>query len=409
MNLRKGIAFAIGAMSILALPLTEEYQIPHVRGVTFGVIAVFFGLVVLGGARLRRMPVTLVCCVLFVAWVGVGVVYTRAPEYGLSKFILVASYYAVLGITIYQALAITDGATFMLRGLWSGGIALTLVAFITFGNPLTILTDATRYFRLHFGEEGNPISLARYLSVLILLSVWMFWGERKKLLPALAIGPVVVVAALYMVMTGSKGPLLALAAGLACGVWIYARNRMVAVLWSILLLIGVGGGFALVLPDHFVSQRFVERLSDLSLRLPVYQRTIDAIATDGSMSFVVGHGTGDFGYFLLRRDEPMYPHNILLEIMYENGLIGLCLFLAFAIPPIAAALTSKAGGLAKQRRYELAAFGGLFVMALMNAQATADIAGNSFIPMFGAGLIAVLDKYRSDHRKSPRTTVFQDK
>ncbi|PMG94225.1 hypothetical protein BCU79_12095 [Vibrio breoganii] len=44
-----------------------------------------------------------------------------------------------------------------------------------------------------------------------------------------------------------------------------------------------------------------------------------------------GYGFGSYGSVVFQDDSRLYPHNILIEIFFELGLIGLCLFLLFLL------------------------------------------------------------------------------
>jgi len=45
-------------------------------------------------------------------------------------------------------------------------------------------------------------------------------------------------------------------------------------------------------------------------------------------NYIIGEGTGNFGFLFYGSDVQAYPHNIFVELFYENGVIGLLLFLS---------------------------------------------------------------------------------
>ena len=49
---------------------------------------------------------------------------------------------------------------------------------------------------------------------------------------------------------------------------------------------------------------------------------------------IIGGGTGQFGFLWFGYDRAMYPHNFLLELLCENGLIGLLLIVIWIITTI---------------------------------------------------------------------------
>ena len=106
-----------------------------------------------------------------------------------------------------------------------------------------------------------------------------------------------------------------------------------------------------------------------------------------------GLGTGGFPSLFHLPDDRYYPHNIFLEIVLENGLIGLALFLGF--------LTVVFGRWRGWKRYlrarpdSLAAsegtalhrtVGAIFLFALINAQFSGDIWVNEWV-WVAAGMV----------------------
>ena len=51
--------------------------------------------------------------------------------------------------------------------------------------------------------------------------------------------------------------------------------------------------------------------------------------SENPKNFILGYGLGSLSYEYRKIDERMYPHNMFLEILFELGLIGLILILAF--------------------------------------------------------------------------------
>jgi O-antigen ligase len=99
---------------------------------------------------------------------------------------------------------------------------------------------------------------------------------------------------------------------------------------------------------------------------------------------LVGHGTGDYGYFASGHDERAYPHNVLLEVAYENGLIGVVLLVAALSCPLMAVLRTAQHQLEYQHRMLLAGLSAAYVSSVINAQFSGDLGANLLIGMFGA-------------------------
>ena len=92
-------------------------------------------------------------------------------------------------------------------------------------------------------------------------------------------------------------------------------------------------------------------------------------------SLILGKGTGNFGYLITSQDVKQYPHNIFVEILYENGLLGLLFFLFLLIKAL----------FRNKREYFISTNSYLIITVyyfLLNAQVTGDFDVNSALFVF---------------------------
>lgn len=105
---------------------------------------------------------------------------------------------------------------------------------------------------------------------------------------------------------------------------------------KIFYLIPVVVGIVVFLFDrisYFINSGFLRFLSlfDLandnptSVRLEHYNFAIDHILSS-PLTFLFGEGIGSYGITLNGTDNIEYPHNIILEVWFELGLVGVILF-----------------------------------------------------------------------------------
>jgi len=103
--------------------------------------------------------------------------------------------------------------------------------------------------------------------------------------------------------------------------------RTLAMLW--ILVIGSGGlyGLSSLIDSTLLAQRFGELFEggDASMRLFLFGSAIDLFLTDmGTVLF--GAGINSFPVAIGRSGAGWYPHNIVLELLAEYGLVGCLLF-----------------------------------------------------------------------------------
>ncbi|HWF62583.1 MAG TPA: O-antigen ligase family protein [Nitrospira sp.] len=392
------LAFATGMFVQLSMPLTDLYEVPNVRGVFFGLILGIFAFRFLSGESLRTGGALLISYLVLSLVLALGITYSRAPVYGTAKVILVCSYFWLLGTVIYNLVDdVTIGKAF-LTGLFVGGLLLIGVVVIEFGNPMQLFRNTNRFFRLRFGDDGNPIMLGRHLALAITI-IATFVAVRRRWKDLVWSIPVGLLTLVYLVATGSKGPLLALALCFVVTALLMMRGVMGRLSLSILLVglfsvIGVVG--VEFLPKGFIEERFTEKVQNLSLRMPAYQDVMRTLLESDATQMLVGHGTGDYGYFALGHDERAYPHNVLLEVAYENGLIGIGLLVAALSCPLVAVIRAAQHQLEYQHRMLLAGLSAAYISSIINAQFTGDLGANLLIGMFGAATASMSNLRVSD-------------
>jgi len=194
----------------------------------------------------------------------------------------------------------------------------------------------------------------------------------------LAVILVLLVAAL--VYARGRGPLLSIVGVLSASLlfirWIPWRRRLIAV--ALLMSVLVAGVF--LLPENLRSRygRLLEEGGDDSIiaRVEAYQTAWRMFVT----SPIIGHGTGSYRAY---HNEYSYPHNILLETMAENGIIGLILLLGF-IGSVLAGVWRKLRGTDGRERLLVATVGMIFLFVLIGAQFSGDLSSRSL--WFTAGL-----------------------
>jgi hypothetical protein len=390
-KLTDGLAFLTGIFVQISMPLTDLYEVPNVRAVFFALILGVFVLRFLNGASIKVGSPLLMSYLGLSIILAVGTLYSRAPIYGTTKVILVCSYFWLLGTVIYNLIDDVSIGKAFVAGLFVGGLVLVGMTAVEFGNPLEMFQRANRFFRLRFGEEGNPIMLGRHLALAITMIV-TYAAVRRRWSDLIWGLPTGVLTFIYLMATGSKGPLLALLLSFVLAPLLILRGLAARLSLSVCILgmsLCVAVGAVEFLPKEFIEERFTERVQNLSQRMPAYQDTMRALDDSDTVELLVGHGTGDYGYFALGHDERAYPHNVLLEVAYENGLIGLSLLVVALSYPLVTVRRAAQQTLEYPHRMLLAGLASAYIASVINAQFTGDLGANLLIGMFGAATTSI--------------------
>jgi hypothetical protein len=225
------------------------------------------------------------------------------------------------------------------------------------------------------GRTMGEVSLILLFLLVRATTVW------QRVLICLALAPV----AITFVSSGSRGPVIGLAVALPSVLLWRAASPVVArrLAWSLVAVgaLAVTAVVALVPPE--ATQRSLSifqtthEQGDTS-RIILWGEAITAFSSNLTHT-LVGIGTG--GYAALSTTGASYPHNIVLEVGSELGVIGLLALAAFVISVFVRLLGLLARG------GESAGWSGLlltlFVFSLVNAQFSGDIPYNSGLWLWG--------------------------
>lgn len=279
--------------------------------------------------------------------IGIGVTYTPSSAYGLQKAILFN--FMALPIVILSPYIIKDEKN--LKKLLST-ITITLVIFV-----ILSLILSQRFTGI--GRESALLDItvaAQYLGIAIgIFMMKIFLGERgifKKTIYLILTS----IALILLLKTGTRAAFLALIILSLFLIWFLSLNSKI--FYESLLLKGFLVGFIFLaflvatpfffknlIPIDLLEKRigsFHGMFSDFSsLEMTYWQNSRGRAlnfncAVEGFLKRpVFGLGTGGFksvlnpylpAYFQSQEEgHPTYPHNMFLEIMCEQGILGLIL------------------------------------------------------------------------------------
>lgn len=160
---------------------------------------------------------------------------------------------------------------------------------------------------------NNPIWFSRFIGMLLLIIIYC---EKKKNRKSLIYLISILMSLFLLFKGGSRGPLLGII--IIILIWLsYVVSKKKLLLYFSLIFVLLLFGFVFVKGRLFTSDTF-----SIMARLD-----FTTLFTNDNLNFVKGNGFGSFGIKLYGiDDEIMYPHNIFLELLFENGFIGIISF-----------------------------------------------------------------------------------
>ena len=322
-----------------------------------------------------------------------GLLITQSKGYGLDKTLrfIVLTGWAFFG----TAFLITDYLS-LRRFSWAVVIISTMMA-------IDALLNYPGVGKVSFVTAlgSNYIALARASGFGLLATLAFLLPTERRLLAKLCLWVVAILQTLAALSAGARGPVLALAVSLLCFFALSVRGfphlkverfswRLGMVLFIALVLIGTVGQ-EIFSTLFFRTQLLMTYLGESAVtRLHLYEEAFRLWAS----SPVWGVGTGGFamavtGSALVRE----YPHNIILELGAEIGLLGVLFFVAMICVAfgIGFAVLKKSTRIARvTARYLLIA--GCF--ALWNAMVSGDINDNRMLFTL-VGLLSCTQRFQA--------------
>ncbi len=239
--------------------------------------------------------------------------------------------------------------------------------------------------RQSLSADVNPIFLARSLAEGALICVYFLVGRYVSTTLRIMSFALLPLFAVALVATGSRGPLLALLVGLAVLLTLVLRQGQ-GLRYTVVFL-GAVVASVVVVPRMLSTPGAIDRALSLFTdagsglssngREVLWNQAIEAV----SLHPLLGLGTGGFAAI-----QPLerYPHNLFLEAAAEMGVVGLVLVVAVIATGIVYLVDAWNRG-TESERSQVALTSALLATAVVNANFSGDITGNSSV-WFAVGL-----------------------
>lgn len=287
--------------------------------------------------RIKKKALSLIYVyLLFVTWLLISLYWTPSSVYAIEKSLN----FVILGTWIvFGSLIISQNPERIKRFFFS-----------IFSLSLWMAVEAYMQLSVNQGNfvevlGGNYIGLGRVIgfATLLIFCYLLFYAKNKLQVLLLFI---LLCSYLYLLLNvGSRGPFIACSIGMLVPLLFSIRinkgsltlAKYTVFIFIIVLFLGtyiffvIQNGKMLGTISRLMTL-FVEdnHGSSAATRLEHYNHAIRL----WSEKFLTGHGIGAWPLINGFSDVRSYPHNIILEIMVEMGIIGLflfCLFLYFGI------------------------------------------------------------------------------
>lgn len=314
------VAWASVTMMIFLIPWGDGLY--DGIGKIFGMLglAMALSMLVLEGTHSKFSPFNIFSLMLGGSYL-LGIVWTSELEWG--KEILRTHILLILMSLLY---------TYLLDGDWKfrcayqayvlGGIAASIFIFILYSRGVT-----GPYYNRFTVPNIETDNMGILLALAIPMAVWLYTQYQNRLykLANLATIPIIFYG---IFLTGTRTALVAGVMGLAY--WAFTQRKASFSLKLVYVIGAVGAGIAVI---SLAPKASVERIfsifksvqaGDLNYRQVIWQFSIEGWKD----APILGHGTGSLGHVLNPYHVEFHAaHNAYIQILSENGIIGLGIYL----------------------------------------------------------------------------------
>ena len=348
-------------------------------------LTVFFGLIVVLSIlckilkkklKISRIPNKLFLpYIILVFLMFVSLFYTEAPIYGWDKFL---RFITITTLAIFGPLFLFKDIKKLHRFLYT----LILVSSLTVIESIISYSGIDGDFRTAFGSDY--LSLGRMAGVASLMIVYYFLTKNDELKIRFLWFLLFGLNFFGLLYGGGRAPVIAFFVMIII-LGLFSLTPKIRINQA--KIIKIAGGFILIgimlflLSPGLFSTLF-DRINILFLqekgggsvavRLNLYDSAIRAITENP----IQGLGMGGFSFYHSGVDQRLHPHNILLEISTEIGIMGLISFLFLIGFCFFYLLKLRKIYKEQEKYYLITAILALFIFMFLNALVSGDINDN---------------------------------
>jgi len=326
---------------------------------------------------LPRLPPATALFVALAALIAVSVMWTRNINVGMSKATTFQTLTAIAFFAPFFLLRTRSELIRAMLGVVAAGMFVALTAVST-GDPSQPLVAA----------GGNEIELGLYSAFGLVAAVGYLMLLGPSLLRLFWIVPGVVLGTTIL-GAGSRGAV----AGSALALVFVAVSRAISSRRGrriVLVALAAGIGVFVVAPNvaGLAAKKYENQLFSTNTQRVLGDRGyLYDTASTLALNHPLGVGAGGFD----PDSDTLYPHNILLELASEEGLLGVALMTALIVAAWRARRRVQKGALSP----EATLAGALLVLTLVEAFVSFDLNENRLM-WFSLGLALAIPRLRPD-------------
>jgi O-antigen ligase len=280
-------------------------------------------------------PAITTLLLLFLAWNTLSMVWAPDPQKTLVSSASFALNFALFPI-VYTAVRSTRDVRYIAAAFVAGAVVAAFYGVIAQPDATNLATSATPAEGLNrlAGTIGDPNELATLLAAGIALTALFIFDSSRPAPLRLAALAAAGIQLVTILLTVSRGGLVALAAALVAGVLVAGRYRVQAIFATVVVV-----AISLLFFFSYTTPEARERITTAdggSGRTDIWKvgwrmvedKPIAGVGAagfqDSSIHYLLAPGPIRFDQYVV--DQPAVAHNAYLEVLAETGVVGLIPF-----------------------------------------------------------------------------------
>lgn len=290
-------------------------------------------------AHPKYFIISIFLLLLFYLWMAVSLLFTPSKSYAYIKvsFFLINIFAFAIPLLYYKLDVKFFVKGFVLISILCGLFYLPFQFLYQVGEMSSVV------------DEGNSSIHTMYLAIGELLGLsFLFCTTQERLWQSKMLQSLItLICIVVLALIGARGPLL-FALLLALMYMMFSGKIKLTSIFNVNFFLRICLGLIIIIALYLKNAEYLDVLIERTVsrfmvlgesgnsnssalaRVNYLNISIEHIFKNPFV-FLFGNGVGSFGILVLHEDIRAYPHNIILEIFFEFGLIGLMIFMLWII------------------------------------------------------------------------------